>query len=112
MPKRSEAWDQVNDRAKEKKIVCRVGEAGHTIIVLKGMNYVIIAPSGSGRGQRASDRARPERQRRDVSGKARSGGRGGGRDVGFARGFDLVISPHPPLPPLSPPRERGGAASV
>ena len=35
-PKRSEAWDQVNDRAKE-KIVCRVGEAGHTIIVLKGM---------------------------------------------------------------------------
>lgn len=37
-PKRSEAWDQVNDLAKEKKIVCRVGEAGHTIIVLKGMN--------------------------------------------------------------------------
>lgn len=24
-PKRSEAWTQVNDRAKEKKIVCRVG---------------------------------------------------------------------------------------
>lgn len=36
-PKRSEAWAQVNDRAKEKKIVCRVGEVGHTIIVLKGM---------------------------------------------------------------------------
>lgn len=36
-PKRSEGCDQVNDRAKEKKIVCRVGEAGHTIIVLKGM---------------------------------------------------------------------------
>lgn len=29
--------DQVNDRAKEKKIVCRVGEGGHTIIVLNGM---------------------------------------------------------------------------
>ena len=43
-PKRSEAWDQVNDRAKEKKIVCRVGEGGHTIIVSKGMNYVIISP--------------------------------------------------------------------
>lgn len=36
-PKRSEARDQVNDLAKEKKIVCRVGEGGHTIIVLNGM---------------------------------------------------------------------------
>ena len=43
-PKRSEAWDQVNDRVKGKKIVCTVGEGGHTIIVLKGMNYVFICP--------------------------------------------------------------------
>lgn len=37
MPKQSEAWDQVNDRAKEKKS-SRGGWGGHTIIVLKGMN--------------------------------------------------------------------------
>ena len=44
MPKRSEAWDQVNDRAKEKKNRPEEGGGGHTIIVLKGMNYVIKSP--------------------------------------------------------------------
>ena len=36
-PKRSEAWTQVNDRAKEKKSFAGWGEGGHTIIVLNGM---------------------------------------------------------------------------
>ena len=37
-PKRSEAWDQVNDRVKgKKKSFAGWGEGGHTIIVLKGM---------------------------------------------------------------------------
>ena len=54
-----------------------------------------FAPSGSGRGQRAVRPGTSRATARVVSGQTRSGGGGGARDVGFARGFVLVILPPP-----------------
>ena len=47
--KRSEAWTQVNDRAKEKKSSWR-GWGGHTIIVSNGFLIVLMPPPGAGGG--------------------------------------------------------------
>ena len=108
MPKRSEAWDQVNDLAKEKKNRLQGGAAGHTINVLKGMNYVIIAPAGSGRGQRAVRPGTSRSLRRDVNGRARAGeGVGVGTMVAQVLKVLMVC-----LLYLCPRREREGAASV
>lgn len=46
-----------------------------------GLLIVLMPPPGAGGGSEQAGRSRPERQRRGEFGRARSGGRGGGREA-------------------------------
>ena len=107
-PKRSEARDQVNGRAKEKKNRLQGGGGRtHNNCVERYELCHYMPPPGAGGGGEQSARARPERQRRDVSGQARAGG-GVGHGTWVAQVLKVLTVC---LLFLCPHRERGGAAS-